>query len=356
MGELRPGNDGGDARDAKEAHVLKRILLLLSAVSISSSAPATESGSVPIPTRKQLKACPNFADLDFRRIAAGRILPSAGWREKMDLRHAQTRGPFGAFEAPADARITLRIWAGGSETQQVRTDTSSIVWLDREGIWQLDRVDYAAGGPPPPPRLPSQSADGTMLFVPYTPDEQERLKRQRYHGVLEPQRAYAIEATLRNPCFALQPDAMPFELPVKRGKPLRPPCSGVIGGTIEIRWADGRRRDVTELCGGFYAGGIISAVMYARSMAEDSATRAECDPLRGAGDLAPAQRRDRAFCDAGLAAELRKRGLDEAGRDLLARDALILPIEEMMQKHQFLSQWSAGALRESLKQSDPALR
>jgi hypothetical protein len=58
---------------------------------------------------------------------------------------------------------------------------------------------------------------------------------------------------------------MPFDPPVRRGRPPREPCSGVIGGTVEIIWADGRRREVTELCGGFYARALIEAVMYART-------------------------------------------------------------------------------------------
>lgn len=125
----------------------------------------------------------------------------------------------------------------------------------------MNRVDYSNAPPPPPPIW-----DGTGAPPPpMTQADIEAQQRTLTQGPLAPAQAAEIERTLADPCFALQPDALPMNLPVKRGREPRPPCWGVTGGALEITWADGRRRDVTELCGGFYARGAIDAVMYAKT-------------------------------------------------------------------------------------------
>jgi hypothetical protein len=338
---------------------LKYSIPLLAALTILAAGGTAQAGpgDPRLPTKAQLRACPLFADVDFEAIRArGQFdvpaAPGFEWRTRQDARHAQTRGPYGAFAAPADAKTALRIWAGGSETQEHRTDTSSIVWLGADGIWRVNRVDHSSSRPISPRPPPAPDANGvTPLYVGWTADEEARLRRSAYAGVLEPQRAYAIEAALADPCFRLQPDSMPFEVPVRKGKEPRAPCWGVTGGTLEIAWGDGRRRDVTELCGGFYANGIISAVMYARPFIEDAETRAFCDPLRsaaGRGSLSPAERRELAFCEAGLTATLRRKGLDDARRDALFRDAAALPPERLSDLYTFLSAWDAGALKRAI--------
>jgi hypothetical protein len=304
-----------------------------------------------MPSKAQIAACPLFDDVDFRRIweagAEGAAsAPHSEWRTRMDGEHARTRGPYAGIGAPADAKIVLRIWAGPGETQETPTSTSSLVWLGANNVWRFHRVDHAATRSPPvkPPRLPN--SDGLFPpYIPWTEAEMERLARNEYSGVLEPGQAYGIESTLADPCFLMQPDSMPFEVPAKKGKPPRQPCWGVIGGTLEIAWSDGRRRDVTELCGGFYASAIISAVLYARPFAEDAATKSVCDRLRALAAPAPAERRELAFCNSGLAFEINKRGLAEDKRDSLYADAATMSPLEMMKRHWFLSLWTAGALK-----------
>ncbi|MEA3037068.1 MAG: hypothetical protein QOH04_2845 [Sphingomonadales bacterium] len=234
--------------------------MLAGFLALLAGAAATPS----LPTRAQLKACPALADLDFARIRAA--AGQAGRREALDARHARTRGPLGTFAAPADALVSIRLWAGPGETQEQPTETSSVVWKVGDGVWRVDRVDYITTRDPPPRPPPPPGADSHRPeYAPQSQAEYERLKRDVIHGPLEPEQAAAIERALADPCFALQPDSMPFDPPVRRGRPPREPCSGVIGGTVEIIWADGRRREVTELCGGFYARALIEAVMYART-------------------------------------------------------------------------------------------
>lgn len=323
-----------------------RLGLGAATIILSATLTAAPPASPRLPTKQQLKACPALKDIDFRRIYA-ETRPAEGWRERMDAQHLATRGPFGAFEAPADAELVLRIWAAGSHTQETRTDTSSVVWKGKDGLWRVDRVDHATTRPPPPPPPPPAGWDGKSAYFQRSADEEARLVREHIRGLLDPQRAEAIERTLRDPCFALQPDAMPLQIPAKKGRPAPPPCWGIIGGTLEMRWADGRRRDVTELCGGFYSRGILDAVMYARPQTEDARTKALCDPLRAtaaAGALMPPQRRDLAFCEAGIAGAVEKAMLDEGARDRLAADALALAPNLLMKRYPFLSEWAAGAL------------
>ena len=251
---------------------MKRVVAVLAlGLQLASPAFAAPPAAPPFqglkpPTRAQLKACPKFADFDFARIERRTYPVSAEIAARRDALHAGTRGPYGAFVPPADAKLVLRVWAGGSETQEYRTDTSSVVWLGADGVWRLHRVDRVNRPPPPPPPPPADWDGKSPYFDPKDYDY-EKLTRDVYEGVLPEGRVEAIERTLADPCFALQPDALPFQIPVRRGRPPPSPCWGVIGGTLEIRWADGRVRDVTELCGDFYARDIIHAVMYAKPAA-----------------------------------------------------------------------------------------
>jgi hypothetical protein len=329
----------------------KRMLLGAAAASLAlGPAPGAAKSPPGMPTRAQMAACPAFEDVDFRKIlepqADSVAAPQADWRTRMDSQHAQTRGPFAGIGAPADSKIVLRIWAGPGETQEIPTSTSSLVWLGSDDVWRFHRVDHAATRPPPMKPPPAPDASGVAPpYVPWTRDELERFARSESAGVLDPGQSYGIESTLADPCFLIQPDSMPFEVPVRKGKPPRQPCWGVIGGTLEIAWADGRRRDVTELCGGFYASAIIGAVMYARPFAEDAATKAACERLRATAAPGPAERRELAFCNSGLFAEIARRGLPEAERDVLYADAATMTPLELMKHHRFLSLWSAGALK-----------
>ena len=331
-----------------------RILHLAAAAGLmASGAPAAAKRPAGMPGKAQIAACPLFEDVDFRRIweAGGQgsvSAPQSDWRTRMDGEHARTRGPYAGTGAPEDAKIVLRIWAGPGETQETPTSTSSLVWLGADDVWRFHRVDHAATRPPPPKPPPPPGAKGANpLYVPWTQDELERLARSESRGVLEPGQAYGVGSTLADPCFLIQPDSMPWEVPVRKGKPPRQPCWGVIGGTLEIKWADGRRRDVTELCGGFYANAIISAVLYARPFAEDAATKSACDRLRALAAPAPAERRELAFCNSGLAFEINRRALPEDKRDALYADAATMAPLEMMKRHWFLSLWAAGALKQA---------
>jgi hypothetical protein len=329
-------------------------LAAAAAAGLIAVAGASAARPAGMPTRAQLRACPAFRDLDFRKILAEAGAPAPDWRAGMDERHAGTRGPYAsAVAAPADAKIVLRIWAGPGETQEIPTETSSLVWLGADDVWRVHRVDFMPTRPPPPKPPPAPDSNGVNPpYVNWTADEVARMSREEIKGPLDPQQAYGIEAALADPCFQLQPDSMPFDVPVRKGKAPRSPCYGVIGGTLEIAWADGRRRDVTELCGDFYARGIIQAVMYARPFAEDAETHAACNRLReaaarGMAGLEAAERRELAFCQSGLAATVRKKGLSEAQRDALYADASLLTPAEMIVRYGFLSEWSAGALRKA---------
>jgi hypothetical protein len=236
---------------------------LLAALLMQSVAVEAKPRGPRLPTRAELKACPKLADLDFKAVYAAESDAGPTSREALDALHERTRG--GELPTiPADAEIILRTWAGPAETQETPTETSSIVWKGADGVWRVDRVDYKPTVPVPPPDPPA-NWDGVSPLPTVTAADEFRARHVSQVGALLPQQAEFIERTLRDPCFALQPDSIPFVPPTKRGKPPIQPCWGISGGMLEIRWRDGRRREVAESCDQFYAIGIIQAVMYAQA-------------------------------------------------------------------------------------------
>lgn len=210
------------------------------------------ANAMPAPTQAQLERCPLLDGVDFSQFSDGQP-PSAESDRQMEEMHRATRGE--AFSPPADSEIVLRIWAPAAPNSEEPADTSSYVWKEADGSWNVSRIDHLTRRIPPPP-----DENG----VPASPEEVYANSHHIYEGVLPPRLSERIESTLADPCFELQPDDMPTEVRMLAGKEPPAPCWHITGGMLEIFWRDGRRRSVFEPCRRFYAAGIIGAVMYAR--------------------------------------------------------------------------------------------
>jgi hypothetical protein len=240
--------------------------LALAALVGGCQAPPPEGASASTAGQlRDLRQCAAFDGLDMKAIlqlSAERPPPDLA---RIEAAHREIRGG-GELPLAEAAQVMLVTMAGPGETQSVPTHTSSVVWLDEAGAWRFDRVDYALR--PVQPKPPPAGWDGSP-YAGWTAEEEQELRRTRTSGVLAPGLAAAIERGLADPCFASQPDIMPFTLPEAEGEAPRPPCYGVLYGSLLLRWPDGRQRLLSEPCGGFYAGDVIAAVLYARGGAAD---------------------------------------------------------------------------------------
>lgn len=236
-------------------------LALASSVGGYQASPPQSASATVRDQLKSLKQCAAFDGLDMRAILALSAQRPPPDLARIEAAHQEIRGG-GELSLATPAQVMLVTAAGPGETQSVPTHTSSVVWLDDAGVWRFDRVDYAPGQPLPP-KPPPPNWDGSP-YSGWTRAEEQEMRRTRSSGVLAPSQSTAIERGLADPCFALQPDIMPFTLPEAKGEPPRPPCYGVLYGSLLLRWPDGRQRLLSEPCGGFYAGEVIAAVLYAR--------------------------------------------------------------------------------------------
>lgn len=204
-----------------------------------------------VPTAAELRQCPHLARVDWRRVsrdlAQRERAPSAASRD-FDAEHRRIRGPWPLPDL-SRAEIAIDIAIGSGETQEYPTSTSSFVWREPGGQWQVDRVDsISASLPPPPP--------GTVM----EPGWEERAKRPVTRGPLSPPQAATIDRVLADPCFAIQPDYTPFQMPLRTGQ--IDSCYGAINSTVRIRRGT-ETRNVSDICSRWPSAELANAVMYA---------------------------------------------------------------------------------------------
>lgn len=198
------------------------------------------------------QGCAAFADFDWKKLGRGwndRRTWNARDQQLALSRHREIRGPVPLPDL-SGAEIVLSLTAGASETQEYRTETSSFVWRD-EGKWQIDRVDYGHTWhvSPEPPGSPITMDD---LW-------QEQQKRYQHKGPLVASKAAIIDQALADPCLTAQSDLPPRQIPTKRGAGEF--CWGGTGTTIVITRA-ASTRVISDPCGRWAAGDLMSAVMY----------------------------------------------------------------------------------------------
>jgi hypothetical protein len=220
---------------------------------VSAPAAAATPAAFPIPTKAQIAQCPKLAGIDWkkvrRRIAkAERERPPVPAEADEFARHREIRGSRGLPDL-SRAEIVLDVAIGSGETQEIPTSTSSFVWKEPGGQWQISRVDYTSWPPDPLP-----PGAGVM-------DEAwaEREQRPLTEGPLSPDQAEALDKVLADPCFAIQPAGMPWSLPMKDGT--EQPCTGMIGGAVRMKTAAGVRW-ISDPCGRGYGFELSSLVMY----------------------------------------------------------------------------------------------
>ena len=222
----------------------------LSMAVLSMTLPA-QPGLARIPTGKELAACPEFARFDWKkldRMGALVLDPAAGEAARTEF-HRKIRGPIPIPDL-ARAEIVLSLAVGSGETQETPTSTSSFVWKEPGGEWQIDRVDWRMAHEPAPPE-PGQPAPSA--------EDIEREARGQARGPLDQGRVKELEEGLNDPCLPLQPDAPPLQVPVK-GEPIAPCWPGTGAGLVVRR--GGTLRAISDPCGRWAAGRIMQAVMY----------------------------------------------------------------------------------------------
>lgn len=230
-------------------------LSLLSAAIALPSATVPAAGMGARPTKAQLEACPAFAKFNWRKLekmGALRVTPDPAWAERSHANHVSIRGPYPMPDL-SRAETALSLTVGGGETQEHPTSTSSFVWREKGGQWQIDRVDYGYTWPISPPHPLSGIVTDEKWH--------EEQRRNHFRGPLAAYHVRQIEEALADPCLALQPDAPPNQMPQK-GKP-EAPCWGGTGTTIAIRQPSGIRL-ISDRCGRWAAGLLMNGVMYGR--------------------------------------------------------------------------------------------
>lgn len=211
----------------------------------------------------RLAECGDLAKVDFRNLppeVAARLVPDDAawaWTAERDL---ATRSVFGPFTPPADARVVMRMFAGATGHQELRTNTSSTVWQGADGVWRVDAVHHRTGGHPEPPPQPGEPQ----------PTQEDRERRERSHvtGELDAAQAARVEAALARPCLAIQPDSVPMNIPLING--MGDFCWGGNGGTLFLQIGD-RRRIISDSCARYDAGVLMYVVMYPHLKADDPA-------------------------------------------------------------------------------------
>jgi hypothetical protein len=234
---------------------MRRVLHGVTVVALLAGAPAAarEREGQRVPTARELRQCPHLARADWRRVSrdlARRQRDNPGGPAyDPNEEHRRIRGPWPLPDL-GRAEIVIDIAIGSGETQEFPTSTSSFVWREPGGAWQVDRIDYVfASPPPPPPGSPPMSAEDLA-----------RSMRPATRGPLSREQAEAIDRVLADPCFAIQPDVTPFELPLRTGQGDR--CYGAISRTVRIR-RGAETRLVSDICGRWPSHALANAVMYA---------------------------------------------------------------------------------------------
>jgi hypothetical protein len=225
---------------------------LILASSASAAAPPAKPQSFRVPTKAEMKRCPKLAGIDWKKVrrqTAQRRRGSVGEPADPFERHREIRGSHGLPDL-SRAEIALDVAIGAGETQEVPTSTSSIVWKEPGGSWQISRVDYTTWPPPPLPPNSGVTMDSAW---------QEKAQRPLTEGPLSQSQAEALDKLLANPCFRAQPAAMPASPPMKKGT--EQPCYGFIGGTVRMRTPEGVRF-ISDPCGRGYGYELSSLVMY----------------------------------------------------------------------------------------------
>jgi hypothetical protein len=230
-----------------------RLVLAATLAASPASAPAQQRGESGqhVPTSAELRQCPHLARVDWQRVSHDlaewqRAHPAAP--DDFEAEHRRIRGPWSLPDL-SRAEIAIDIAIGSGETQEYPTSTSSFVWREPGGQWQVDRVDsISASLPPPPP--------GTVM----EPGWEARAKRPVTRGPLSPPQAATIDRVLSDPCFAIQPDYTPFQMPLRTGQ--IDSCYGAINSTVRIRRGT-ETRSVSDICSRWPSAELANAVMYA---------------------------------------------------------------------------------------------
>lgn len=233
---------------------------------IASGAPSVKQ---PIPSKAQLKACPDFAGFDWPAMAKKGLLrlDPQSRRAAITAEHQQVRGPIALPEID-EAIVSLAIVMRPGETQDSPSWTSAFVWKGRSGAWQVDRVDWYEAGEIVP-RSPGETL---------TPEEADRRMRTHRQGPLNETKSTQLEAALSSPCFAIQPDAPPLFVPMK-GSPAAPCYPGAGGALVVTR--EGADRLIVDPCARWQAGKLMEMVQYAEVSAEQLALEALRSRLGG---------------------------------------------------------------------------
>jgi hypothetical protein len=234
---------------------MKAVVPIAAALGGTQAAAAAEPGRFRIPTKAELKLCPKLAGIDWKKVRRGieQAERADGGVAVADefAEHRRIRGPRPLPDL-GRAEIVLDVTIGPGETQEYPTSTSSFVWKAPGGAWQLSRVDHSSASPSP---LPPDS--GVVMDAAWN----EAARRPVTEGPLAEDQAQALDRLLADPCFAAQPDVMPWRLPMKDGTERQ--CSGPIGGTVRMRTAAGLR-SLSDPCGSGYGFDASRLVMYGR--------------------------------------------------------------------------------------------
>jgi hypothetical protein len=229
-------------------------IFVLAAAGLAGASLAAEPSQPDfrIPTKDEIARCDKFQGIDWKKVrkrmlAAQREPGGVIWDRVEE--HRRIRGPRPLPDI-SRAEIAFDISIGAGETQEYPTSTSSFVWREKGGEWQLDRVDYTTSPPSPPP-----PDSGVIIDEAWN----ELAKRPQTLGPLSTAQAQALDRLLADPCFKAQPDILPFAVPYKkRGDQ---PCSGTISSTVRMH-AGGRIRLLSDPCGRGYGFELARIVMY----------------------------------------------------------------------------------------------
>ena len=246
------------------------LAILVAAVLGCGGAGAAEPQRMRIPTAAELKQCPKLAAIDWKKVrrrAEAEKSGSAGFVPKDPLaEHRRIRGPRPLPDL-SRAEIVLDVTIGPGETQEYPTSTSSFVWKEPGGAWQLSRVDEATSPPSPPP-----PGSGVVIDAAWN----ALARRPVTDGPLSRAQAEALDALLADPCFAAQPDVVPWSVPMRKGPDQQ--CSGFIGGTVRMRTRE-RVRVISDPCGRGYGFDLSRIVMYGGLDTETWIARAVAERL-----------------------------------------------------------------------------
>lgn len=247
-----------------------RLVAAVIACALSVTFPALTNAGGPRNARSA-GTCPAFADFNWKKLGAAwneRIVWSAEDEQNALARHKGIRGPIPLPDL-SRAEVTLSLTVGAGHTQEYPTETSSFVWKEA-GKWQIDRVDHGRTwhvSPEPP---------GSRIKM----DEawHEKQRRNHHQGPLAALKAAEIEQALTDPCLASQSDSPPMQIPTKKGP--GEPCWGGTGTTILIRRGTDTRI-ISDYCGRWAAGRLMSAVMYGQVDPEFSVRQSIRDSRSG---------------------------------------------------------------------------